>query len=97
MVQLQIHVDLLPDKLNEFMQSWESFSLHVKNNEGLVSYTMKPTGKSAFNIELNCSGSKQLKQLQKDIWYEFLLGAIETLGDKSYTKENQFDIHTNNK
>lgn len=97
MIQLNIHVDLLPGKLNEFMQSWESFSQHIKNYEGLVSYTMKPAGKSAYDIELNCIGKKQLNNLQKAIWYEFLWGAIETLGDKSYSKVNQLNKITNTK
>ena len=91
MIQLAIHVDLLQDKLSEFIQSWESFSQHVKNKDGLVSYTMKPAGKSAYDIELNFTDHDQLEQLQHDSCYEFLIGAIETLGNNSHTKQVQLD------
>lgn len=87
MVQLNIQVDLLPEKLNEFLQSWESFAQHAINCTMLVSHTMKLTGDNAYEIKLTCKGKKQLQQLKTDGWFEFLIGAIETLGDKSHTRE----------
>ncbi len=91
MIQLTIHVDLLPDKLNEFNQSWEFFIQHTKNSKDLSSYSMKTDGPSECNIKLNCASRKQLNLFMKGEWYEFLMGAIQTLSNTIETKQIQLD------
>lgn len=91
MIQLTIHVDLLPDKLNEFNQSWGSFTNNAKHITGLTSYSMKSMNDNACEIILNCISKKQMDLFMQNEWYEFLLGAIQTLGDKSESKQESVE------
>lgn len=89
MIQLTIHVELLPDKLNEFNQSWESFVQHKNSINGLASCEKNCIRGSSFKIVLQSVSQDQMNIFKESEWFEFLIGAIATLGDKSHSKESQ--------
>ena len=89
MIQLAIHVDLLPDKLNEFNQSWETFIQHKNTIKGLTWCHKNNLGNHSCDIILQCNNQRQMDLFMQSEWYNFLMGAIQTLGDKSETKQIQ--------
>ena len=89
MVQLTIHFKLLPDKLNEFTLSWESFCQHIKNTEGLSDYSLNQSEENNCEIVLLMKDQQSLDDFMQSDWYKFLHGAIEVLGENKNVLQKQ--------
>ena len=83
MIQYTIQFEQLPDKVNEFCLSWESFYLNTKDTEGLNECKMTEIGQSSHEIAMVWSERYYMNLFIKSEWYNFLHGAINVLGDKS--------------
>jgi quinol monooxygenase YgiN len=93
-VQLTIHFKLLPDKLNEFTLSWESFCHHIKRTEGLSEYNFHQFGENNCDIVLLWKDQQCLNKFMQIDWYKFLLGAIDVLGDNKSITQKQLQEKT---
>ena len=94
MVQITIHFGLLPDKLNEFILSWESFCKHVENIEGLTDWSLNQARNNIIEIVLLWNDQQHLDDFMACEWYKYLNGAIEVLGEKRSI--TQKEIKNNN-
>ena len=85
MNQLELHVDLLPDKHTEFMQSWQTFIDHIRNKKDLDGFELKQSDLHC-EIILRWKNQEALNSFKKDRWCAFIIGAINVLGNNSSSK-----------
>ena len=83
MIHYTIQFELNPDKLNEFNLSWNSFCENTKEAEGLKSCQIKELGNMLHQIEMIWLEQYYINLFMKGDWYNFLIGAINVLGDRS--------------
>ena len=67
MNQLELHVDLLPDKHTEFMQSWQTFIDHIRNKKDLDGFELKQSDLHC-EIILRWKNQEALNSFKKDRW-----------------------------
>lgn len=84
MINLEINVDLLPDKHTEFMQSWQTFIEHIKNTNGLEGFELNQSDDHC-RILLRWHEKQHLNEFTSNKWYSFIMGAVKVLGAESST------------
>lgn len=82
MITLEFHVDLLPDKHTEFMQSWQTFIDHVRNTQGLESFELNQADQHC-RVLLHWTNKESLDKFFVNRWYAFFSGALKVLGTNS--------------
>ena len=92
MIEYTIRLELEPEKVNEFAQSWKFFCDHAKETEGLCNCTMTDLGDKYYEISMTWSERYYLNLFMKGEWYNFILGAVSVLGEKSVI--TQRDVHS---
>lgn len=90
MVQLTLNFDLQADKLNEFNQSWESFTQHPEKFRGLV-VVKKSVKANSCEIVMEWKEQSNLDSFLHCEWYEFLSGAITVLSDEKVFHQKQIE------
>lgn len=88
MVQLTLNFDLQAEKLNEFNQSWESFTHNSEKFGGLVDIK-KAVNKNSCKIVMEWKEQSSLDSFLHSEWYEFLSGAITVLSEENAFHQKQ--------
>jgi hypothetical protein len=91
MIQYTIQFELIPDKLNEFNLSWNSFHEHMKDVDGLSTCKIAELSESCREIEMLWKEQYYLNIFMKGEWFTFLQGAITLLGNKSIITQKYVD------
>lgn len=85
MTSIELHVDLYPEKYSEFIQSWQTFIEHVRDEEGLLGFDLNQKDQSCVII-LRWENEAYLRSFVTGKWYSFITGAIHVLGKDSSVK-----------